>query len=55
MLEHPKHILCNMSQPNGHIRIVACTVAFGMGVDCKEVYRVIHFGPSKNLECYVQE
>lgn len=50
-----KHILCNMSQPNGHIRIVACTVAFGMGVDCKEVHRVIHFGPSKNLECYVQE
>ena len=26
-----KHILCNMSQPNGHIRIVACTVAFGIG------------------------
>ena len=26
-----------------------------MGVDCKEVHRVIHFGPSKNLECYVQE
>ena len=50
-----KHILCNMSQPKGHIRIVACTVAFGMGVDCKEVHRVIHFGPSKNLECYVQE
>jgi len=44
-----KHILCNMSQPNGHIRIVACTAAFGMGVDCKQVHRVIHFGPSKML------
>lgn len=50
-----KHILCNVSQPNGHIRIVACTVAFGMGVDCKKVHRVIHFSPAKNLECYVQE
>ena len=50
-----KHILCNMSQPNGHIWIVACTVAFGMGVDCKKVHHVIHFGPAKNLECYVQE
>ena len=42
-----KHILCNMSQLNGHIRIVACTVAFGMGDDCKIVHRVIHFGPAK--------
>ena len=50
-----KHILSNMSQTNGHIRVLACTVAFGMGVNCKGVHRVIHFGPSKNLECYVQE
>ena len=26
-----------------------------MGVDCKEVYRTIHFGPAKNVECYMQE
>lgn len=50
-----KHILENMTQSNGHIRIIACTVAFGMGVDCKGVHRVVHFGPAKNLECYVQE
>ena len=50
-----KYILCNMSRPSGHIRIVACTVAFGMGVDCKKVHCVIHFGPAKTLECYVQE
>ena len=31
-----KHIFCNMSQPNGHIRIVACTVAFGMGLIAKK-------------------
>ena len=36
---------------------MGCTnaVAFGMGVNCKEVRRAIHFGPSKNLEQYVQE
>ena len=50
-----KHILCNMSRPSGHIRIVACTVAFGLGVDCKKVHCVIHFGPAKTLEFYVQE
>ena len=26
-----------------------------MGVDCKGVHRTIHFGPSKTLECYIQE
>lgn len=26
-----------------------------MMVDCKEVHRVKHFGPAKNLECYAQE
>ena len=26
-----------------------------MGVDCKGVYRTIHFGPSKNIESYIQE
>ena len=29
--------------------------AFGMGVDCKGVNRIIHYGPSKNVEAYVQE
>jgi len=50
-----KHILDNISRCNGHIRVIACTIAFGMGVNCKEVHRVVHFGPAKNLECYVQE
>ena len=50
-----KHILDSITQANGHIRILACTVAFGMGVNCKGVDRIIHFGPSKNLESYVQE
>jgi len=26
-----------------------------MGVDSRGVYRVIHFGPSKNIESYIQE
>ena len=34
---------------------MACTVASGMVVNCRGVHRVIHFGPSKNIECYVQE
>ena len=32
-------------------------IAFGMGVDCKGVHRVIHYGPAKNVYSiqYIQE
>ena len=39
----------------GVIRILVATIAFGLGVDCRAVHRTIHFGPSKNLEAFVQE
>ena len=42
-------------KPDGHIRVLIATIAFGMGVNCKNVQSIIHFGPSKNIECYVQE
>ena len=41
--------------PKGVIRILVATIAFGIGVDCRAVHRTIHFGPSKNLEAFVQE
>ena len=31
------------------------TVAFGMGVDCKGLYPVIHYGPPKSLDGYLKE
>ena len=40
---------------DGNIRILVATIAFGMGVDCKGVHRTIHFGPSKNIEYFIQE
>ena len=50
-----QHIVNNMGDEEGHIRVLISTIAFDMGVNCKCVRQVIHFGPSKNLECYVQE
>jgi superfamily II DNA/RNA helicase len=50
-----QHISKNLSSDEGHIRILIATIAFGMGIDCKQVNRIIHFGPSKNIECYIQE
>ena len=48
-------ILTEFCKPNGNLRVVVATVAFGMGLDCPNVRRVIHWGPSADLEKYVQE
>ena len=49
------HVYSQVSQDKSHLRILISTIAFGMGVNCKKIRRVIHFGPSKSIEMYVQE
>ena len=49
------HVLHQFSQRGGHLRVLVATIAFGMGVNCQGVRRVIHFGPSKTIEAYIQE
>lgn len=51
----PVSVEDHMAIEDGHVRILICTVAFGTGVNCRSVRRVIHFGPSKSVELYVQE
>ena len=48
-------ILESFQQEHGAVRLLIATIAFGMGVDCKGVKRIIHYGPSKNVQSYVQE
>lgn len=48
-------ILTSMANHDGHLRVLICTIAFGMGVDAKGVKTIVNFGPSRNLESYVQE
>ncbi len=50
-----QHIVNDLGDEEDHIRVLISTIAFGMGVNCKCVRQVIHFGPSKDLESYVQE
>jgi ATP-dependent DNA helicase RecQ len=40
---------------NGECRVLACTSAFGMGIDKQNVRFVFHAGPPSDLESYVQE
>ena len=40
---------------NGSLRIVAATVAFGMGLDKQDVHGIIHYNLPRNFESYVQE
>ena len=49
------HILDEFSKSEGHLRVLIATIAYGMGVNCKKVQRVIHFGHSKSVEAYMQE
>jgi len=48
-------ILRAFCAPNGNLWIVIATIAFGMGLDCRDVHQIIHWGPSHDVESYVQE
>ena len=36
-------------------RVVIATIAFGMGIDCPDVWQIIHWGVPEGVETYVQE
>ena len=50
-----ERILFSFQSITGIIRLLIATIVFGMGVDCKGVNRVIHYGPAKNVEFYIRE
>ena len=50
-----EEIITEFSKPDGKLRIVIATVAFGMGLDCADVRQILHWGASNDIESYIQE
>ena len=49
------HIKNEFSELRGTIRVLVLTIAFGMGVNIKGLYNIIHSGPPGTLDDYFQE
>ena len=48
-------LLANFIIPESILRVVIATVAFGMGLDCPNVRRIVHWDGSNDIEAYLQE
>ena len=48
-------IVASFSKSDASLRIVICTIAFGMGINCVDVRQIIHWGPPSDVESYIQE
>ena len=44
-----------VTKENSNIRVIFATAALGMGVNIPHVKQIIHIGPSKSIEQYMQE
>ena len=40
---------------NSTVRVLISTIAYGMGINVKDLHTVIHYGPADDLDDYVQE
>ena len=53
--EYVKEQIIKLFSEDSQLRVVIATVAFGMGIDCRNVTQVIHMLPPPDIESYVQE
>ncbi|MGM9987534.1 MAG: RecQ family ATP-dependent DNA helicase [Bacillaceae bacterium] len=54
-MEQEERMLIQQQFINDQLEIIACTSAFGMGINKKNIRYVIHFHFSSNIEAYIQE
>lgn len=48
-------LLDSFMKSDGNCRVIFATIAFGMGVNIRDIHTVIHIGPSSSVDSYVQE
>lgn len=48
-------ILSSFQSTAAPLRIVIATIAFGLGIDCPDVRKIIHLGPPNDIEDYIQQ
>ena len=53
--EVQESIIKSFSCSKAPLRVLICTIAFGMGLDCVDVTQIIHWGPASDVESYMQE
>jgi ATP-dependent DNA helicase RecQ len=53
--DHVKDKILHNCTSKSVLRLIICTAAFGMGINCVDVGRVIHWGPPNDVEMYIQQ
>ena len=53
--EKKEEVLGSFAKSGGKLRLIIATTAFGMGIDCPDIRRIVHWGMPSTLEEYVQE
>ena len=48
-------IIESFCKQDSALRIVIASTSFGLGVDCPDIRKIIHWGPPESLDIYMQE
>ena len=49
------HVIDELRQEKSYVRLIFATIALGMGMNARNIRRIIHYKPPTNLDRYMQE
>ena len=47
-------VITSFTTPTAPLHIVIATIAFGMGIGCRDVRTIINLGPPEDIDVYIQ-